>query len=362
MNDRVALAIGPTNSAGQAYEWACAVSRYLGVPAESFAVGRPEGSGPFSFRSHRSLGHNRWGPPRTRSRRLADILGSKSHVLVDGFRPLWGLPRLGDLRRDLNRLSRLGLRAGLISHGSDTRDPDSHMQRNPYSYFRTAPEEYVDALRRSAHRNRQLARESGLPWFVSTPDLLLDAPGARWLPLSLDPAQWQMSRQPFSSSRVRFLHVPSRRVPPIKGTTHVDSVLRELESKGALVYLSPDRVSHGQMSDLVEQADVVIDQIVSGFYGVSAVEAMAAGRVVIGSVSAETRALMPEDPPIIDASPSSLREVVTHIVQQPERFLQHGVYGARFVTRWHDGRASAAALTGFLGQGAVPSLRIAPSP
>ncbi|MEK8143212.1 hypothetical protein NKH18_16655 [Streptomyces sp. M10(2022)] len=36
----------------------------------------------------------------------------------------------------------------------------------------------------AAERNRRIAEESGLPVFVTTPDLLVDLPTAIWTPLS----------------------------------------------------------------------------------------------------------------------------------------------------------------------------------
>ena len=176
---------------------------------------------------------------------------------------------MGSLRRDLKRLAGQGLLLALASHGSDTRDPDAHLQREPFSYFLSAPEDYVNRLRKLSARNRSLARESGLPWFVSTPDLLLDAPEAVWLPLTVEVSSWKLKREAFSSRQVRFLHVPSRRVPAIKGTDFIEPVLHSLDIQGLLTYSAPQRVNHSQMRELVEHSDVVIDQLLTGSYGVS---------------------------------------------------------------------------------------------
>ena len=345
------LAIGPVNSAGQAFQWAVAVTRTLGIPAESFSISNLRNANNFAFPAHRTMRRRVLTFPWGEAWRLRALLDGKSHVLVDGFRPLWGPPRTGSLRRDIRRLADRNLVAGLVSHGSDTRDPDAHMQRNSFSYFSVMPDSLLETLRQSSARNRRLARETGLPWFVSTPDLLLDAPQAQWLPLAIDPDRWRAGRKLFSSAPVRFLHAPSRRVPPMKGTERVDPVLRQLDAIGAAKYFAPERVPHAAMPGLVKQVDVVVDQLLSGSYGVAAVEAMAAGRLVIGNVSAETRALMPEDPPIVDASPETFEEVVAEIVEDPTRFATLAASGPDFVARWHNGEAAARALSGFLGRG-----------
>ena len=86
----VALAIGPANYAGQAYQWAEAVSRYIEIPAESFAPGRSRTTGPFSFPIHHTVGNELFTSPWGRSRRLRKVLQDKTHLMLDGFRPVQG--------------------------------------------------------------------------------------------------------------------------------------------------------------------------------------------------------------------------------------------------------------------------------
>ena len=344
----MSLAIGPANYAGQAYEWAEATRRELGVPAISFVRRPSQGADPFRFSVHEQIGTGRGGNPWPGAEGMDEILERATHVLADGFLPLWGSPRWGSLRRDLRRLAGRDLSVGLISHGSDTRDPDRHMQMHDFSYYSDAPASYVWKLRRRAQANRRLAVESAVPWFVSTPDLLMDAPTATWLPVTIDPAAWTSTRPALRDGKPRFLHVPSRRQPPIKGTVAVEAVLPQLERRGRLEYVNPSTVPHESMPSWVLGVDVVIDQLQSGFYGVAAVEAMAAGRLVIGNVSDETRALMPEAPPIVDATPTTLGEVVSLILESPDHYAALAERGPGFVARWHSGRAAARAIATFL--------------
>ena len=192
---------------------------------------------------------------------------------------------------------------GYVAHGSELRDPDAHMSRIEHSYFRVASDEWVERLRVLSARNRELARQH--PTFVTTPDLLLDAPDARWVPLAIDVRSWRAPRPALVGKKPVVLHLPSRRDPPIKGTQYVDEIMRSLAGSGAIEYLSPESVPHGQMRELVGRADVVVDQILTGSYGVAAVEAMAAGRLVVGGVADDVRALMSEAPPIVDAAPAT---------------------------------------------------------
>lgn len=104
--------------------------------------------------------------------------------------------------------SATGVKVALLAHGSEVRDPALHRKRNPYSLFLDAPEGYEEKLAAIAERNRRIARESGLPVFVTTPDLLLDLPTAIWAPLVVDVDAWACDRPVMERERPVVLHAP----------------------------------------------------------------------------------------------------------------------------------------------------------
>lgn len=347
------LAIGPANYAGQAFTWAEAVQQHLGIPSVSFATnqGVPwrRTAANHRFDVHHRLPHHRLSTSWGKAFRMARILRDVTHLAADGFLSLYGRHDRADLEAELRRVRRRGIEVALIAHGSDIRDPDAHMARHPFSFYRCASPEWVDALRQRSRHNRALARSLDVPLFVSTPDLLLDVPHATWLPLCVDPERWTVAPLAYTGQMPTVLFLPSRRRPPIKGTEVIDPVLRRLADQRKIRYLAPQSVSHTAMPALVRQADVVIDQILTGSYGVAAVEGMAAGRLVIGFVEALTRTCVPEAPPMVDAPPDCFEDVVEDVVQHPRRYVQQAMDGPSFVRRWHNGAASAAALRTFLG-------------
>jgi hypothetical protein len=110
------------------------------------------------------------------------------------------------------------------------------------------------------------------------------------------------------------------------------------------------------MPGLIGQADIIVDQIQSGSYGVAAVEGMAAGRLVVGYVADDVRALMPEPPPIVDAPKESFEAKIHEILCDIGTFASIASRGPDFVKRWHNGRASAIALRPFLDRPAPREL------
>ncbi len=95
----------------------------------------------------------------------------------------------------------------------------------------------------------------------------------------------------------------------------------------------------------LERADVVVDQLLTGWYGGIAVEAMALGNPVVAHLEPDDVARVPtklaEEIPIVRATPESIESVLRELLTQPERLEELGRAGRQFVERWHDPRRVA---------------------
>ncbi|MBE7324829.1 glycosyltransferase [Nocardioides sp. Y6] len=347
------IGFGPANYAGQAHAWAEAVRAHEGVPSTSFTF-RPLPRGlarttTFGFESDHLLPNPRLPLPGS-ARRAERYLNTLSHLFLDGFVNPFRGPG-GELSEVISRRDSQGLFTALIAHGTELRSPDLHRQNNDWSYFAHVDDEWLAAVRAGVARTQAiLATHPGTPLLVSTPDLLQDAPDATWLPLALPPRRPRLPATPGSprpgpkDGRLRVLHVPSRRRPAIKGTEFVDPVLHRLDAEGMVDYVSPEWVPHDEMDGLMASCDVVIDQLLTGSYGVTALEAMRAGCVVIGNLNDFVRAQVDVPVPIVDANPETLREVVLSL-RDRTRLTDLRDAGHRFVKEVHDGRRSAKVIT-----------------
>lgn len=339
----VALGIGRANSAGQAYQWAEALSREFGVNATSFAPERDICHPP-----HRIAASEVQNPQRMATE-FGRILGSHTHVLIDGFECLGGTLLGDDIEPEIALLRRHGVRVGLVAHGSDVRDPGAHLARFGESYFGHVPPEWLELVGGRAARNRQIAAAFDGPVFVSTPDLLADLPQATWLPVVVEPDRWTAIPDLVERPVPRVLHRPSRSTPPIKGTDVIEPVLEELHRRGVIERVAdPGQVPADEMPALVAGADIIVDQIRTGSYGVAAVEAMAAGRVVVGNLTADVRAAVDDEIPIVDATPDDLADVLTGLARDWPGLLARGAAGRAYAATWHSGSRSARVLVPFL--------------
>lgn len=343
------LFIGTVNSAGQGYAWARAAERLPGVAAANLEF---RGDGDiFSFDADHVVSaavpakNVRW----RRAERRA-IHERFTHVLIESARhPYEPDGAVLDLVDDLHAS---GIRAALLWHGSDIRIPSEHARREPDSPFRSGQYPDTDVLETITRRNHEIARRAGVPVFVSTPDLLLDLPDARWLPVVIVPERWSEAasdRRP-AAGPLTVVHAPSR--AGLKGSALIADTVARLHAEGIIDYREVRDVPASRMPTLYGRADVVLDQFSLGIYGVAACEAMAAGCAVVSHVSeqvrSEVRARTGLALPIVESSAAHLDSVLRELASDASRRQRIAEEGVRFVREVHDGRRSAHALEGFL--------------
>lgn len=349
----VRLVVGPANSAGQGTAWAAAVRARLGVDAATVAMARPQHlHAPVDLEV---------SPEQRRDRtwlaRLdAEVAATRTHVLLES-----GITLGGDsisplvVGEQVARFEKSGLVVGMLLHGSEVRDPDRHLQLHPTtSLFATADPGFVDTLRGRVRTTASLVEWLGVPTFVSTLDLIDYVPDATWLPVTVDVDALASTAPVLERARPVVLHAPSNSA--LKGSAVIDPVLTRLDHEGAIRYLRATDLAHDDLIAAIASADIVVDQLGLGLYGVLACEAMGAGRLVVAEVGDRIRTRMaPASVPILEITATSVEDVLRRTLADRVEGRALAAAGPSFVREFHDGRAAAAALEGFLGQGARSS-------
>ncbi len=344
----VRLLIGPANSAGQAARWARSAERLEGVAAFAFAI-QPEADR-FQFAADgrvTALDYSQNYIWRARQRR--DVTQRFSHVLMESGQGPWR----ADTGAQIGELRSAGIGVGLLFHGSDIRTPGRHAELEADSPFFESRYPGTARLETTTARNHELVRATGVPAFVSTPDLLDFLPDATWLPVVVDPAPWQQAAMGSALERDRpvVVHAPSRR--GLKGSEAIAPALRALEAEGLIEYREVTGVPSAQMPELYGDADIVLDAFVMGGYGVAACEAMAAGRVVLGHVSDRHRDVVRRtadmDLPVVETRIRHIGDTIRRVLAEREFHSTLAARGPEFVARLHDGAHAARVLSTFLG-------------
>jgi hypothetical protein len=346
------LIIGPANEAEQGYQWARAFER--GIPGLSATAMMGIDPGGYGVKADLVVPT----PVYLRSVSWHDafekFIERCTHVVLESGMPLLGRKFGTDAFAEARRFRAVGLEVAVMFHGSDLRLPSQHVRENEWSPF-TDPNVPSALLEEKARHNIEQIAALGLPAFVSTPDLVRYLPNAVWCPAVIDQGRWSTVRESTlqDGKKPVVLHAPSN--SHIKGSERVEPVLRRLEAEGVIEYRRVGGLSHDLMKQQYSEADIVLDQFLIGSYGVAALEAMAAGCLVVGHVDASTRAAVAEttglEVPIVDATVATVERVLRRLVAEPGGYAGNRELGISFVKEVHDGRRSAAAARGFFGLG-----------
>ncbi|MEU3835531.1 glycosyltransferase family protein [Streptomyces microflavus] len=340
----VRLGLGPANYAGQLASFAHAVCRTRpDVSAQVFMATSP---GTFSYPADIYLDSSKLGRLSVMLEQAERVFRNYTHLLGDAFLPVLGRFNGSHLDGDLPALLRTSIKVALLAHGSEIRHPVNHKERVAHSLFHDAPEGVVDRLTKLAEHNRATAERFGLPSFVTTPDLLDDLPSAKWAPLVVDVEALACDRPVMERKRPVVLHAPSKRWT--KGTSRALPVLTELHDRGVIEFRLAEGVDWSEMRELVQDADIIVDQFAIGSYGTFACEGMAAGKPVIAYLTETVSRAIGERNPVVNATPGTLRETLESMLDDRHGTALIGERSARFAREYHDGTRTSAVLSDFL--------------
>ena len=247
---------------------------------------------------------------------------------------------------DVALFKRAGKAIVVTYQGSDARQRDYCLAHHETTFAREVYSPEADA-----HKRRQIARFGRYAdrIYALNPDLLsVLPPAAEFIPYaSVNPRQW-IPHYPEPRARPRLVHAPTHR--DIKGTRFLLEAAERLQCEGVPFDLELiENLPHTEAQQRYREADLVVDQLLAGWYGGFAVEAMALGKPVIAYLRESDLHVVPrkmrEELPVINATPATIYDVLkewltTRCHSLPER----GRAARAYVERWHDARAIAKRL------------------
>lgn len=344
--EAIRLFIGPANYAGQGYRFARAVEALPGIAA----VNMQRASGIFGFLADNSVPPNVfWHSRRWQQQQFDHVRSTFTHVMYEAEQPLFGNLFDRDVVAEVAALRASGVGIVMLSHGSDLRGPDLHRSRDSWSPFHDDVPR-VESLRELSEKSRGILKQVAAPVLVTTPDLLADWPTASWIPVVVDPSVWANESPILARERPVVLHAPTNAW--IKGSELIEPALSRLHAEGLIEYKRVEGVPANEMAELYRNSDIVLEQFRIGTYSVTAVEALAAGRLVIAHLFDDVRQhverTVDREVPVIEATVDTLESMLRTICADRERFIEHAKLGPDFARDVHDGRRSAAVLASVL--------------
>lgn len=242
------------------------------------------------------------------------------------------LPR--KLRRfELAAYKFLGRRVIMHFVGCDIRSLDySYWKAKNIKQFLTG----VDDFPKSLPWQKKLIKDSEKyadAILVSTPDLLEIIPEATYLPVLLDAEKFSNELNEAavvkkSKDEIVILHSPSNiKHTQTKGTDYIIDALNKIVAKGNynIRLILPSETnkqrntfyssSRYEMFRHYNEADIIIDQLITGWYGLLSLEALAAGKQAICYVDEHLKKYLFADCPIKIANVNNLEDVVIECIE-----------------------------------------------
>jgi hypothetical protein len=252
---------------------------------------------------------------------------------------------------DLKLARKLGKRIIMTLQGCDIRMAGLSNKRNEVTMCRSGGCTRYDGCIGLHDRIREKLARCILPLcdrvFFLNPDLGASAGVGEFLPyanVDLRAITPRAGRR--DPARPLVLHAPTSE--SIKGSSIIESSLRRLAGRYDFEYRAVVDLPHAEAMRIYEEADLVIDQVLSGWYGGLAVEVMAMGKPVVAYLREEDLTTIPiamrAELPILRADPRRMDEDLARIFDRREEWSALGAKSRAFVERWHNPDRIASAL------------------
>ncbi len=128
------------------------------------------------------------------------------------------------------------------------------------------------------------------------------------------------------------VHAPSNRGS--KGSNWIIEAANKL--KDQIDFVLVENKSQDEAIEIYKKADIIIDQISVGAYGVFAIECMALGKPVLSYISDEVRNSLPDTCPIQNIEPDTIYDVLYELSSNSILRRDLGIQGRHYVEEYHD--------------------------
>jgi len=240
---------------------------------------------------------------------------------------------------DLLVLRWMGKKTIMLYQGSDARQKRYCLENHEITFADQFPSYNEETDCQKQFRIRRVEKWCDHVLSVN-PDLLdVLPPGATFHPYPNITIDADEPVYPEPKGEVCILHAPSNRAT--KGSDLIIEALEELKREGVPLRLNlVEGISHEELLEQVAEADLVVDQILSGWYGGFSVEAMSLGKPVVCYIRESDLEHLPpgmaEDLPFIQADPTSFKKVMRElIVNRVDELNALGRKSRAFVEAWH---------------------------
>lgn len=223
--------------------------------------------------------------------------------------------------------------------GSDIRRPNFLSSINPY-YKLAFNNQEENSQREASSRAVQemFAHYGAIPFQTPEMNMYIDKqlfPKSYTLLQRLDIDCFEPVYPSIEQARPLIVHAPSSYAT--KGTNIILKVIEELKSSYSFEFKLIHNMPREEALKLIAQADIFLDQIILGGYGMAATEAMAMGKPVMAYIMPEVYKMgLSSECPIFNTNPDNLKSNLIKIITDAHARRQLGEKGRQFVEEHHN--------------------------
>lgn len=263
--------------------------------------------------------------------------------------------RYGIAQREIDYLREHRKQLYTYAYGADVRERESTLALGRWNFCVECDDPGRYCICREDERSASMRPlETVATAMVAMGDMLTYVPKPYHLnywPIDIERFTPAQPRRRAPGTRLVVAHAPNH--GHFKGTKYLVAAIDKLRAEGADIVLQEVRgVPNEEVLRLFAGSDLVVDQLVGGFYGYTALEAMAVGRPVITYVRSAD--LLLPGFPLLNATPDSIEQVLRDLYEGRHDLDELGAQGQRYVREQQSLPAVARRLGAMYGERGLP--------
>lgn len=155
------------------------------------------------------------------------------------------------------------------------------------------------------------------------------------LPQPIDLSKFDLSYPDPKNEIPAVFHVPTNK--DFKGTKYIISAVDRLKTEGFNFEfrLQEPVFSQNQFYKEIAKADIVVDEILCGAYGMTSIESMACGKPTLTFIREDLLKKYPKELPIVNANPETIYNVLKKLFRSAELRHEIGKKSREYVEKYH---------------------------
>jgi hypothetical protein len=132
-----------------------------------------------------------------------------------------------------------------------------------------------------------------------------------------------------------IVHSPSAKIT--KGSNFIIAAIEELKKDFDFEFVLLHDMKREDVLNIIRKADIFLDQIIIGGYGMASMEAMAFGKPVMCHLLPQVfESGLPQECPIVNTNPDNLKEQLIKLLTDAQLRQRTGMMSRAYVEKYHD--------------------------